>query len=248
MKKIFLSLVLIVAGNFMAFGQNNPVNIPKGYVPKDQQAYGYFEYQNNVALAYRYKIEFFRNVGSGEGQKIAQEGQRGQRPSSGIQPFKTITFQEVISVVKSFPKGPAILVCTDPTHKYETSDLAEAKVLGIRPVRDRILLRNPKGEFHDFCGVIGVDGTIVAQMPRPWNLPLYEPLGILSNGKEALFGVGHTGYMRGDTDNPNFICQYFIRWTSPNKIEKVEVTQDKFHAMVNKFGALECAPPYYESK
>lgn len=161
-----------------------------------------------------------------------------------------MTFQEAINVkpTPSWPPktNPAIAVCTDPTLDYEPRTEAEQTIVGIGK---SMPWRNPKGEFHDFCGVIGADGTIIAQIPGEWNLPTYtKPLGILPDGKEALFGVGHMGMASEDADYPEFICQYFIRWSYPNKIEKIKTTQDKFHAIVSEFGALECAPPNDEIK
>ena len=111
--------------------------------------------------------------------------------------------------------------------------------------------RNPKGEFHDFCGVIGVDGTIIAQMPRPWKLPMYNPLGISSDGKEAVFGAGHRGMVKDDPEHQEFVCQYIIHWKYPNKIEELDalkLTENQFNSIVEKFENVGAWPPYDEIK
>ncbi len=220
-------------------------------MPKDQRGGGIY-YKNNMALIYQYRIDFFRNVGLDEAKKISQEAERGK--PSPVQPFKSMTFQQHLDwkYPPNMESVPAAAVCTNPTIGYsipfsDQSTKEEEAILGPQVTRGGVLLRNPKGQFHDFCGVINADGSI-AQMPRPWKLPMYNPLGISSDGKEALFGAGHMGMASEDADYPEFICQYFIRWSYPNKIEKLKITQDKFHVMVSEFGALECAPPNDEVK
>ena len=238
--------MLIAAGTFTVFGDSFPGTAPKNFVPKDQGSISYIDYQNNMALMYQYRIDFFHNVGPSEAKKIGQETWHG-RPRVGIRPsvrpYKSMTFQERITWKFPSPyEGPAAAVCTDPTIPYSSKDPEESAVVG----RGGIIARNPKGKFHNFCGVIGVDGTIIAQMPRPWKLPIYKPLGILSDGKEALFGAGHWGtilYKYYDEMAANehnaFVYQYLIHWTYPNKIKKIRIgalSVEKFNALREKFG------------
>ncbi len=217
----------------------------KTWTPEDNEQLGYYKHENKLAVVYQYRIEFFNLKPS----EIEPSG-RVSISKISEKPHKIITFQEVIRaapVIWFEATGPSIAVCTEPKQGYLARTEAEQAIIG----RDPVSWHNPRGKFHDFCGVINVDGTIAAQMPRPWNLPIYKPLGISSDGKEALFGVGHWGMIKEDSDNPNFVCQYFIRWSYPNKIEKIEtqkLTENQFNAIVQKFGNVNAWPPYDEVK
>ncbi len=246
--RMILSAVLIAADTFTVFGDSFPRTGPKDFVPNDQRSVGGIYYQNNMALIYQYRIDFFHNVGPSEAKKIGQE--TGRRKPSPVKPFKSMTFQQrlnwdypsrsVLATEVRTDPVPAVAVCTDPTIPYSSNDPEESAIVG----RGGIIAHNPKGEFHDFCGVIDADGTIAAQVP--WKLPIYEPLGISSDGKEALFGAGHMGMAGKDADYPELLCQYFIHWTYPNKIEKIDVqklSNKEFHAMEDKFGFVVAREP-----
>ena len=214
----------------------------KNWTPLDNKGVKSDRNKNDLAVVYQYRIEFFHLKPSEiEPSGIVRISKISEKP------HKIMTFQD--NVINAAPMscadctGPAIAVCTDPEQGYFARTKAEQTIVG----RDPIPWHNPKGEFRDFCGVINVDGTIAAQIPGEWNPTTYtEPLGILSDGKEALFGVGHMGlvrippskYSEGGYEVPAFICQYFIHWTYPNKIEKIDIqklTRDEFHAIEDKF-------------
>ena len=208
----------------------------KNFVPTDQSSIGYAYYQNNMALIHQYRIDFFHNVSPAEEKHGIK---------SSVKPSKSVAFKEALRIKLPFQnKGPAILVCTDPLLDYLPGTPKEQEILG---PQGGIHWRNPNGQYHDFCGIINLDGTIVARIPGEWNLPTYtRPLGILSDGKEALLGVGHWGVVPVDPKKTYdgvdrvdaMVYQYLILWRYPNKIEKFRIgalSADKFNALRDKF-------------
>ena len=214
----------------------------KNWTPKDNIPGAYYEYKNELAAVYAYRIEFFRLKSSELATPM--DYVRG-KAKINEKPFKIITSQEILRIKPHwlYFSGQSFVVCTDPllyyTPHYGTSEYA---ILGNRGIH----WRNPKGTLHNFCGVFGVDGTLITRIPGEWNLPTYtRPLGILSDGKEALLGVGHWGvvlYKDYDetkaSEHDDFVYQYLLHWTYPNKIEKFRIgalSADKFNALRDKF-------------
>ncbi|MHB2026780.1 MAG: hypothetical protein ACYCPQ_09135 [Elusimicrobiota bacterium] len=210
----------------------------KTWVPLDKTCFCYV-YKNDMVAMHSYRIEFF-HVESNE-PKLANGCVKVT-----ASPHKIITFRNAIRVEPSWLgfKGQPIVVCTDPTEDYGAEDQAERDAIG----RQGLFWHNPKAEFDNFCGVIGLDGTIIAQIPGEWKLPTYtRPLGILPDGSEALFGIGHEGLMPVDPKKdwnresvaPGFNYRYLILWQRPNKIQRIDIqtlNEKHFNDLRKEFG------------
>ncbi len=221
----------------------------ENWVPPDIHSLGYHQNGNDVIVTYQYHLEFYHLKKGQSIRKIIapRTGDRSykfymkERPIQ-IQPYKKITFRDVIRVEPS-PESAnykAILICTDPIMGYGgMTNEEEAIIMKIRPNHLRYMWRNKNADFEEFCGVIGVDGRIISKLPVKQLPPNYwiRPLSILPDGKEALLGVGIAEY--GDYDIPGIMKYHeLIHWKYPDRVEAVnlvEINENKIMEFCDKF-------------
>lgn len=199
----------------------------KTWIPPDLRPSLIFRRRPYAAVVYQYRIDFYRLVRSETVEKT--DDMYGgnnlviRRGADVIEksPNNAISFADIIHVApRDQADAPALLVCTDPIIGYEPRG-DDKKVFGGR----RYHWRRPNSTYDQFCGVIGIDGRVWGQIKVTQNPPdaYLQPLGITSNGEEALVGIGRRDEAEEDGVPGVWKYEELVVWKFPNQTTRVRV-------------------------
>lgn len=181
------------------------------WLPPDRKPFGYFWSNNRIAVEYQFRIEFFSFPSN---YKVETDGPMrvkvGRTKDSGFEsvnlteqkPIKVLRFRRRFTALNRMAgeqSGPYILICSNAMSSHYTPANQEEMSAAGGDSRGPDWLA-PRFDLDDFCGIVGLDGTVLYRFPISQHPPdtLAKPIFLDRDGTAAVAVGREASYQSED--------------------------------------------------